>query len=103
VGHHHLAHVVQEAQLMPVNYERFCEHHPYRVVGIEDQAERRFSTLACAAKTIVSAGPRFHVERGEFRASYAQCVQAANDADFMRQLQTARDDAKYWEKIKEPR
>jgi len=86
-----------------VDFERFCEHHPYRVVGPENMPERRFSTLACAARTVVSAGPRFHVESGEFRSSYAQCRQTVNDADFTRQMQEAREDAKYSDKIKEPR
>ena len=45
-----------------VDYERFCEAHPYRVVGPENESERRFSTLACAAGTVLAAGTRFHVE-----------------------------------------
>jgi hypothetical protein len=83
-----------------VNYERFCEAHPYRVVGPEDEPERRFSTLACAARTVQSDGPRFHVECGEFRASHAECTRLVYDADFAIQLREARGESKYWEKIK---
>ena len=97
------AHVLYKPTGMTVVFDRFCEHHPYRVVGPESIPERRFSTLVCAARTVVSAGPRFHVESGEFRSSYAQCRQTVNDADFTRQMQEAREDAKYSEKIKEPR
>jgi hypothetical protein len=82
-----------------VDYERFCESHLYRVVGPEDEPERRFSTLACAAMTVLSAGPRFHVECGNFKASYAQCDQVVNDADFACQIDDARERAKYWERI----
>ena len=84
-----------------INIESFNEMHPYRVVGPESVPERRFSTLACAARTVVSAGPQFHVESGEFRASYAKCRQVANDADFARQIQEGREGAGYWEQIKE--
>jgi hypothetical protein len=86
-----------------VDFERFCEAHPYRVVGPKNMPERHFATLVCAARTVVSAGPGFHVESGEFRASHAQCLRIANDADFDRQIQEAREDAGYWEKIKEPK
>ena len=86
-----------------VNYEQFCEAHLYRVVGPEDQPERRFSTLACAARTVLSAGPRFHIECGLFRASHAQCRQVVADADFAGQLEDAREKSKYREKIKEPK
>ena len=37
---------------LTVDYERFCESHLYRVVGREDEPERRFSTLAGAALVI---------------------------------------------------
>jgi len=76
-----------------VDYERFCEAHPYRVVGPEDQPERRFSTLACAARTLLSAGPRFHIKCGDFKASWTQCRELVNDADFMRQVEDARDES----------
>jgi hypothetical protein len=56
-----------------VDYEQFCAAHPYRVVGPEDLPERRFSTLTSAAITVVSAGPGFHVECGDFQASYTEC------------------------------
>lgn len=86
-----------------VDFERFCEAHPYRVVGPENMPERRFATLVCAARTAASAGPPFHVECGEFRASYAECRRLANNADFDRQVQEAREETKYWEKIEEPK
>jgi hypothetical protein len=86
-----------------VDYDRFCESHLYRVIGPEKQPERRFSTLACAARTVLSSGPRFHVECGLFRASHAQCRQVVADADFARQFEDAREESKYWEKIKEPK
>ena len=88
---------------LTVDYERFCESHLYRVVGREDEPERRFSTLACAARTVLAAGPRFHIECGLFRASHAQCGQVVADADFAGQLEDAREESKYWEKIKEPK
>jgi hypothetical protein len=74
-----------------VDFERFCGHHPYRVVGPENVPERRFSTLACAARTVVSAGARFHVECGEFKASYDQCRTLVIDADYDRQIVAARE------------
>ena len=86
-----------------VDYERFCEAHLYRVVGPGNQPERRFSTLACAARTVLAAGPRFHIECGLFRASHAQCRQVVADADFAGQLEDAREESKHWEKIKEPK
>jgi hypothetical protein len=86
-----------------IDYESFCAGYPFRVVGPEDQPERRFSTLACAARTVLSAGPRFHIECGLFRASYAQCGQVVADADFAGQLEDAREKSKYREKIKEPK
>jgi hypothetical protein len=52
-------------------------------------------------RTAASAGPPFHVECREFRASYAECCRLANNADFDRQVQEAREETKYWEKIKE--
>jgi hypothetical protein len=75
--------------LLTVDYERFCEAHPYRVVGPEDQPERRFSTFACAARAVQSDGPRFHVECGEFRASHTECTRLVYDADFAIQLREA--------------
>jgi hypothetical protein len=84
-----------------INRVRFEEAHPYRVVGPENMPERRFATLVCAARTAASAGPPFHVECREFRASYAECCRLANNADFDRQVQEAREETKYWEKIKE--
>ena len=87
--------------MMTIDYERFCESHLYRVVGPKDEPERRFSTLACAARTVLSAGPSFHVECGDFRASYAQCVPLVNDADFSCQIDDARERANYWERITE--
>jgi len=86
-----------------INHVRFEEAHPYRVVGPENIPQRRFATLVCAARTVAYAGPRFHVECGDFRASYHECQRFANNADFDRQVQEAREDAKYWEKIKEPK
>jgi hypothetical protein len=88
---------------LTVDYERFCESHLYRVVGPEDQPERRFSTLACAARTVLAAGPRFHIECGLFRASHAQCRQVVSDADFAGQIEDSREKSKYWEKVKEPK
>ena len=88
---------------LTVDYERFCEAHPYRVVGPEDQPERRFSTLASAARTVLDAGRRFHVECGEFKVSYDQCCQVVSEASFSRQIDEAQEKAKYWEKIKEPK
>ncbi len=86
-----------------VDYERFCEAHPYRVVGPEDEPERRFSTLACAARTVLAAGPRFHVECADFKATHAQCRQLGADAILLLQIQNAREKSKYREKLKEPR
>ena len=88
---------------LTVDYERFCESHLYRVIGPEDEPERRFSTLACAARTVLASGPRFHIECGLFRASHAQCRQVVADADFAGQLEVAREKSKYREKIKEPK
>ena len=92
---------------LTVDYERFCEAHLYRVVGREDEPERRFSTLACAARTVLAAGPRFHIECGLFRASHAQCIQVVSDAEFACQIEDSREKSKYWEKVnevfKEPR
>ena len=88
---------------LTVDYERFCESHLYRVVGREDEPERRFSTLACAARTVLAAGPRFHIECGLFRASHAQCRQVVSDADFAGQIEDARKESDYWEKLTEKR
>jgi hypothetical protein len=82
-----------------VDYEQFCEAHPYRVVGPEDLPERRFSTLPCAAMTVVSAGPDFHVECGDFQASYTECRFLERDAVAAARLEEARRKVHYWEKI----
>jgi hypothetical protein len=74
-----------------VDFERFCERHPYRVVGPENMPERRFSTLACAARTAVSAGPRFHVECDAFRSSYDQCRTLVIDADYDRKIVASQE------------
>ena len=88
---------------LTVDYERFCESHLYRVIGPEDEPERRFSTLACAARTVLASGPRFHIECGLFRASHAQCCQVVSDADFAGQIEDARKESDYWEKLTEKR
>ena len=82
-----------------VDYEQFCAAHPYRVVGPESLPERRFSTLTSAAMTVVTAGPRFHVECGAFYASYIECRIIDGDAVAAAQLEEARRQVHYWEKI----
>lgn len=76
-----------------VDYERFCEAHPYRVVGPDKPhghnqlPDRRFSTLICAARTVLSEGPKFRVECGEFKTSFAECVKLVAAADFNRAME----------------
>ncbi|HME59224.1 MAG TPA: hypothetical protein VKF63_12855 [Terracidiphilus sp.] len=84
-----------------VDFERFCETHPYRVVGPEKLPERRFRTLVCAAQTVVSegSGRRFHVECGDFKASYLECRSIAQDWSATMQLDEARAKSGFWDKI----
>lgn len=83
---------------MRIDFERFCAQHPYRVVGPNIGPERRFSTLYCAARTVLSEGPEFHVECGDFRASFAECRGLAIDADSGLQIEAARQQS-HWDRV----
>jgi hypothetical protein len=61
------------------------------VVGPEKLPERRFKTLTCAAQTVLEAGKRFHVECGDFKASYLECRSIAQEHQHSVQLDEARE------------
>lgn len=81
---------ILESHPRTIDYEHFCECHPYRVVGPEKVPERRFSTLACAARTVVAEGSRFHVECGDFKAMYWDCVKLVESANLDAQINEAK-------------